>query len=129
MSSNNPRPETVNKIATVKLFERRLSPLRKPMYVITFLADDGEAYRKLVTQDQEHWKKMFFNMGQDEPDFLRVESMIGNKVELVISKDSNLCMYVNRLTPQQQLQLSTPIEIIGDKNIIDNIMDFFKGKK
>lgn len=127
--SNNPKPETVLKIATVKLIERRLSPLRKPMYVITFLADDGEDYRKIVTQDQEHWKKIFFNMGQDNPDFLKVEPLINNKVELVISKDSNLCMYINRLSPQQQFKLSTPISVIGDKNIIDSIVDFFKSKK
>lgn len=125
----NDKPETELKIATVKLFERRLSPLRKSMYVITFLADDGEAYYKTVSQDQEHWKKMFFNMGQNEPDFLKVESMIGNKVELVISKETNLCMYVNRLTLQQQLELSTPISVIGDKNFIDKILSYFKGSK
>ncbi len=126
---SNPKPETVNKIATVKLFERRLSPLRKPMYVITFLADDGEVYRKLVTQDQEHWKKMFFNMGQDEPDFLKVEPLVGNKVELVISKESGMCMYVNRLSPKQQLELSTVVAVISDKNLIDKILSYFKDSK
>lgn len=127
--TSDPRPETVNKIATVKIFERRLSPLRKPMYVITFLADDGEVYRKLVTQDQPHWQKMFFNMGQDQPDFLKVEPLVGNKVELVVSKETNLAMYVNRLSPQQQLHLSTPVAVIGDKNLIDKIISYFKEKK
>lgn len=125
----NPRPETVNKLATVKLFEKRLSPLRKPMYVITFLADDGEAYTKLVTMDQPHWQKMFFNMGQDTPDFLAVEKLVGNKVELVISKETNLCMYVNRLSPKQMLDHSTVVQVIGDKNLIDKIISYFKDKK
>ena len=120
--------EKVKKIATIKLFERRLSPLKKPMYVITFLADDGEVYRKIVTQDQPHWKTMFFNMGQDEPDFMKVEPLIGNKVELVIG-ESGQAQYVNRLTLAQQLEMSSVLDVIGEKNLVEKVLAFLKGGK
>ena len=83
-----------SQIATIKSFTRHLFPAR---YVVFFETNDGKIYRKSISCN-EHWKKIFFAMGQNKLDFFKIEDLVGNKVELII--DNEYCRYVNRICTQ-----------------------------